>query len=151
MYRQEVLLCPACEGPLTVERGTMPIHGCARCGGLWLGPDATVHVLRGLDDELDHEIDRQATMLEKAARALPPVHEDARSCPFCSQPLSRVDVATTRIDSCFTHGSWFDHSELHQVVTSCARLRLAQREEALFGGFDWGVLWETIGRTLSDR
>ena len=127
------------------------MHGCEACGGLWLGPDATVHVMRGLDDAIDHEIDRQAEKLAAKAHRLPEIDENQRICPFCEQSLARVDVNAVRVDSCFTHGSWFDRTEIHEVVLGCARLRMAQREQTLTSDTHWGVLLETIVRVWSDR
>lgn len=129
----------------------MLVHGCPACGGLWLGPDATVHVMRGLDDVVDRAIDESSRRLAARANASPTIPEEERTCPLCEQPLARVLVHDVRIDSCFTHGSWFDRSEIHQVVLTCSKLRTAQRDEALYGGFGWGALWTTVIRVWSDR
>ena len=150
MYRQDVVPCPACRAALKAQPGALPVHGCEACGGLWLGPDATVHVMRGLDDAIDHEISKHAEKLGGMARRLPEIDENERICPFCEQSLARVDVNAIRVDSCFTHGSWFDRTELHEVVLTCSKLRIAQREQALTSDTHWGVLWEAIVRVWSD-
>ena len=126
------------------------MHGCKACGGLWLGPDATVHVLRGLDDAVDRAIDESAGKLAARAEVTATIAEGERVCPLCDQPLARVLVHHVRIDSCFTHGSWFDRAEIHEVVTVCVKLRVAQRDEALHGAFRWEVLWTTMARVWSD-
>ena len=136
---------------MVLQPGALPVHGCESCGGLWLGPDASVQILRGLDEPVDHAIAQRSDTLALRSFKSPEVPEGERVCPYCDQPLARVDVHTVRIESCFTHGSWFDRSEVHEVILTCAKLHVQQREEALYSGFGVGVLWETLVRVLTDR
>ncbi len=129
MYRQESLRCPSCEGGLTKVTSPVEVHGCHACGGLWLGPDATVHVMRGLEDEVDVELAREGRILATGAKKASSIPEDQRVCPVCMQGLSRVNVASIRIDTCFSHGSWFDKAELTDVVDVCASLAASWRRE----------------------
>lgn len=151
MYRQAHLSCPACRAALTPAPGALAAHGCEACGGLWLGSEASVQILRGLDEASDRELDQASARLAERARGAAAIPEAARVCPVCDQPLARVDVREIRIDSCFTHGSWFDRLEVHEVIRTCSRLRAAQREDSLKTGFRWGVTWETFMRVGTDR
>ena len=106
----------------------LPIEGCEACGGVWLGPDGAVHILRGLGDELEHEIARASTIVEARAAARP---SDAgeRSCPTCAQTMGRLTVGRTVVDSCPAHGTWFDREEVSAVVRQCGALRRARANE----------------------
>ncbi|MDB4941070.1 MAG: hypothetical protein JWP97_604 [Labilithrix sp.] len=93
---------------------------------MWLGPDATIHVMRGLDDEVEHEV--AAVSRDAARRSLHPPGPDsgARACPICGLTMGRLPVARVMVDSCPTHGTWFDREEVGRVVSACRRLRAAQ-------------------------
>ena len=107
-------------------RSTLPIDGCGVCGGVWLGPEATVHVLRGLGDELEREIARASRVVGASART-PVRDEGARACPTCGQTMGRLAVGTTVVDSCPAHGAWFDRTEVTSVIATCGELRQEQR------------------------
>ncbi len=81
MYRGAGGRCPACEGALAQLTGTtLPLAGCAACGGVWLGPEAAVHVMRGLGDHVDVELARASAArlpeaVEKACSKLRQRHQ----------------------------------------------------------------------------
>ena len=127
MYREKApSSCPACGASLVTLKSTQPIDGCGVCGGVWLGPEATVHVLRGLGDELEREIARASRAVEASARA-PVLDEGARACPTCGQTMGRLAVGKTVVDSCPAHGAWFDRTEVASVIAMCGELRQEQR------------------------
>jgi Zn-finger nucleic acid-binding protein len=109
-------------------KATLPIEGCEACGGVWLGPDAAVHVLRGLGDSIEHEI-AEASASVAARAALRPSDAGTRACPTCAQTMGRLDVARTVVDSCPAHGTWFDREEIASVIAVCGELRREQSEE----------------------
>jgi len=78
---------------------------------MWLGPEATVHVMRGLGDALEHDV---AALSEDTARRslVPSVDSGVRTCPTCNLVMSRLEVGAVTIDSCATHGTWFDRHEV---------------------------------------
>jgi Zn-finger nucleic acid-binding protein len=111
-------------------KATLPIEGCEACGGVWLGPDAAVHVLRGLGDAIEQEIARASAGVAARA-AVRPSDAGTRACPTCAQTMGRLEVARTVVDSCPAHGTWFDRQEIASVITICGELRRAQSEEEL--------------------
>ena len=123
MYRGSAEPCPACEGTLEMLHAMVPVSGCRTCGGVWLGPDATMHVLQGLGDEVETEV--AALSVDSARRSLHPAGPDsgARGCPTCGLIMQRLPVSSTMIDSCPTHGTFFDRDEVVHVVRACRRLR----------------------------
>ena len=99
--------------------------GCFTCGGVWLGPEAAVHVMRGLSDEVERDL--AAASIETARRSLVPAPDSgSRECPTCGLVMSHLQVGDIVIDSCPTHGSFFDRDEVQSVVDACRRLRKRQ-------------------------
>ncbi|MFO0640907.1 MAG: zf-TFIIB domain-containing protein [Polyangiaceae bacterium] len=159
MYRQDTWGCPSCESPITPLGSELPAHGCDTCGGMWLGPEATVHVMRGLDDAIDRRLVWSSHTLAEKVRNLsrlghervPSVPEDGRACPACAQPLSPIVVGGVRIDSCAAHGAYFDADEVARVVTTCVALRAYRNVEKnvlLAGPRD---LFRAIAHLLAER
>ncbi len=105
------------------------MEGCEACGGVWLGPDAAVHVLRGLGDELEREIARASGSVETRAVAVRPADPGQRACPTCAQLMGRLTVGATVVDSCPAHGTWFDPLEIAEVIKACGALREAHAAE----------------------
>lgn len=126
MYRGYATRCPACEAPLTALQTTLPMEGCEGCGGVWLGPDAAVHVLRGHGDELEREIARASASVETRASAARPTDPGHRACPRCAQTMGRLEVGATVVDTCPAHGTWFDRREVGEIVVACGALRKTQ-------------------------
>lgn len=102
--------------------------GCPGCGGMWLGPDAAVHVMRGLGDALEREAAEASAEVARTSRA-PARDTGARACPVCSSLMGRLVVDDIIVDSCSAHGSWFDRDEVAGVVKACGSLRAKQRGE----------------------
>ena len=101
----------------------LPMEGCEGCGGVWLGPEAAVHVLRGLGDDREREIARATALLEMRAVGAPPADPGKRECPTCAQVMGRLPVGATVVDSCPAHGTWFDSREIGEVIVACGALR----------------------------
>lgn len=128
------LACPACGGGLEPPRD-LPVHGCRACGGVWLGPEAAVHVMRGQGDATDEALVATAQRTA-SSRSTPPRVPDgsARVCPVCRSALFPLDLAGVTVESCPAHGTWFDEREVERVVarTTAARevaLRKARGED----------------------
>ncbi|MBS2014874.1 MAG: zf-TFIIB domain-containing protein [Deltaproteobacteria bacterium] len=120
MYRSNApIACPACTHALVAVPATLAIWGCAGCGGLWLGPEATVHVMRGLGDTLTKELARASVA---AARASVTTVEDSgtRTCPVCQYTTMRLEMGKVVVDSCPAHGAWFDRDEVNEIVRTCS-------------------------------
>lgn len=131
MYRGMTLVCPACGGALEYTTASLPVHGCRGCGGMWLGPDAAVHVLQGRGGALEHEIvesDTRASLHPTGTPTLP--DGEVRRCPSCALEMAPLVFRDVRVDSCPTHGTWFDRLELTRVTKEIVdRKRKLQRSQ----------------------
>jgi Zn-finger nucleic acid-binding protein len=111
----EEMACPRCGVPLEATRvGEVPLHDCARCGGLWLSSDAF--------QEVTASRETQAAVLAFAPRTPGDVPEGAvryAPCPCCGTIMNRVNFARISgvvLDTCKQHGTWFDRDELRKVI-----------------------------------
>ncbi|MBX3192061.1 MAG: zf-TFIIB domain-containing protein [Labilithrix sp.] len=108
---------------------SLPAFGCSACGGLWLAPEAAVHVMRGLGDALESSLARAGNTHERVSVVPPPPDLGERGCPRCGVTMMRVTVGSIVIDSCVAHGTWFDRGELDGVVSACRKLKALQAPE----------------------
>ncbi|MBX3259430.1 MAG: zf-TFIIB domain-containing protein [Labilithrix sp.] len=150
MYRGASLACPACGGALEIATASLPIHGCRGCGGMWLGPDATMHLLQGRGGALESELVESDQRASRAgvARAVVPDGEPRR-CPSCALEMAPLLVRDVRVDSCPTHGTWFDRLEVTRVTKEILQLRRARRRRTELSA-GTRVLAET-GRRIVDE
>jgi hypothetical protein len=109
-----------------VSVGSAPAFGCNACGGLWLEPEAAVHVMQGLGDALDTDLAATSKNQSRVSRSPAPPDTGSRACPRCAQPMMRVVVGETMVDTCAAHGTWFDKNELDGVVKACRKMRASQ-------------------------
>lgn len=95
--------------------GTICLHQCGKCFGLWLCTATFQEVCRNSE--------RQAAVLGSASpekpqnRPLVPV--TYKRCPECRQLMNRVNFAQHSgvvVDVCRVHGTWFEMNELQQIV-----------------------------------
>ena len=111
--------CPRCNVTMHIVKvGRTNLSECRQCGGLWVDNSSFQQVC------VDQE--RQEAVLgvarPSAEHADSKVSASARMyvpCPLCRQLMNRVNFAGCSgvvIDWCKEHGSWFDYSELRQVV-----------------------------------
>jgi Zn-finger nucleic acid-binding protein len=89
------------------------MYGCGACGGIWLD--------RAMSERLTRALDPDALALADAASQHACAQVDlspALACPRCRSALARHDVGGARVhvDSCATHGTWFDRDELQKVA-----------------------------------
>src|SRR5207302_5489148 len=115
-----VLKCPRCKINMSsVKIGGEAMRECERCGGLWL--DVATF------DRICANREEQSAMLGGAS--LTPAHHlelnaDALRisyvpCPQCGQLMNRINFARCSgviVDVCKGHGTWFDASELREIV-----------------------------------
>ncbi len=96
------------------------MHGCGRCGGLWLD-NAACHKLLAGDLE-----DDTASMIQSAGRRpverrpegyRAPAAPTEAACPVCAEVLTPYVTSATKhgvrvaLDVCAHHGTWFDRGE----------------------------------------
>ncbi len=109
---------------------TLPLWGCAACGGVWLGPDAAVHVMQGLGDPVDVELARASAATARTS-IVPGRDTGVRACPVCAGAMARIVIGEIILDSCSAHGAWFDRGEIEAVVKVCTKLRKQQHADGL--------------------
>jgi len=130
MYRAHGASCPSCHDAMTLLPTTLSMWGCYGCGGVWLGPEAAVHVMRGLGDDVERNI--AAASVDLSRRSLhPPPSGGSRECSTCGLEMAHLRVGDIVIDSCPTHGSFFDRDEVEAVVKACRRMRQRQENPGL--------------------
>ena len=125
--------CPRCRTPLsTVTIGVVELNECHKCSGLWMSVDA----FEGLC--LDR--DEQSAVLGYKARVRK--HDTFKTgkisyvpCPVCGELMNRSNFARASgviIDTCRSHGVWFDADELPQIVEFIRNggLRAARERES---------------------
>jgi Zn-finger nucleic acid-binding protein len=117
---------------MTLVPTTLSMWGCFTCGGVWLGPEAAVHVMRGLGDEVEQNL--AAASIETSRKSLHPAPDSgSRECSTCGLVMEHLRVRDVIIDSCPTHGSFFDRDEVQAVIAACRQLRNRQQDGPGFG------------------
>lgn len=108
------LTCPTCGLVLFAAPTRAGVHACGACGGIWADNETTQLIAAVLDPELVDLGDR-AERNRAGARPLPADAPGSRACADCRAPLVRVNIASTNLDICNLHGTWFDRGELQRV------------------------------------
>src|SRR2546423_9385695 len=114
-----ILKCPRCKIDMSsVKVGGEAMRECENCGGLWLEVQTF--------DRICASRDEQSTLLGGAS--LTPRHLNLNAtqlrvsyvpCPQCGQLMNRLNFARCSgviVDVCKGHGTWFDASELREIV-----------------------------------
>jgi Zn-finger nucleic acid-binding protein len=100
------------------------LFGCQSCGGVWVDPDACQRIYDAVPSDT----------LDAAGRTARDSHDVSTApsiaCPQCAAPLlrQRIQGAQIDIDTCATHGTWFDRDELTTVALAIAADRARARE-----------------------
>ena len=111
----EAAACPRCpSGTLrAIAFGSLALHACDGCGGVFADRDAMDRVLAG-DTSAFRELADEATR----APPRPVTASAARACPKCQSLMTpvRVDRARCIVDVCRAHGVWFDRWEAQSIA-----------------------------------
>jgi Zn-finger nucleic acid-binding protein len=125
--RASTLPCPRCDVPLFEGNAAESVlHGCGKCGGVWLDHEASQKVVSSLP----------AGILElagRAARAASEARIDLTGkvrCPLDRNELARTVVKGVEVDTCSAHGTWFDAGEVGRIAQAFEDARLAHRAVA---------------------
>jgi Zn-finger nucleic acid-binding protein len=122
--------------------GDTTMYECAGCGAAWLTPEMFTKLCA------DREARGDAVASSAAASGLDkrkPMRLAATGavtryvrCPVCNARMNRVNFGDTSgviVDTCTTHGIWFERDELHAILTFVEEGGLARRRaEAQQGG-----------------
>jgi Zn-finger nucleic acid-binding protein len=136
-------LCPHCrQGLVSITVSETELHGCGRCGGIWLENAAARRVMESPDRvfaDLATRAACSALAQQRREDAPAPVRRAGAPCPICSAPLALTGFIDLALDVCRPHGTWFDPRELASLVAllearaarnavprvACARCRAA--------------------------
>lgn len=107
--------CPACTGKLFAAPDRNGVFGCNACGGIWADIETSQLIAAVLDPDLVDLADRAASHAARTSGGAALPAEGERRCPQCHELLARVHTASTNLDVCIMHGTWFDRGELQRV------------------------------------
>jgi len=103
---------------LPITLGGSAMRECESCGGLWLEVAAF--------EKLCADREQQSAVLGMASPMTAPQDPTKREvkvryipCPQCGQLMNRINFARCSgviVDVCRGHGTWFDESELREIV-----------------------------------
>lgn len=98
--------CPRCPDATLVkaEVDGRKVLACRHCAGAFVGADLGLRLLAILRPDVP-----------------PPRHNmPSPACPVCRQGMRRVLTPDTEVETCKTHGVWFDAGDLPNVVRAVA-------------------------------
>lgn len=97
------------------------MHGCMRCGALWLDFVSTGKVMSSMHAGVLEQSDRASRSAQGPVDTAPA----NLPCPVCHQPMKRMHVGgtTVEVDRCDDHGTFFDRDELRQAAEQVAARR----------------------------
>ncbi|MCK6588608.1 MAG: zf-TFIIB domain-containing protein [Polyangiaceae bacterium] len=119
MYGLSNHTCPRCREPLYIGlASSVTLHGCGRCGGVWLGSACA----RRIAEALPGDAIELAGRVSKNAKGEIQTHAPV-ACPICASPMTRTRAAAAgvELDVCGQHGTWYDRNELEQIAAALAR------------------------------
>lgn len=108
--------CPRCKTSLDrLVIGDANLSECHKCGGFWMSAEAF--------EELCTDRDEQSAVLgykrPDTARIPAPPKVTYVPCPVCGHLMNRSNFARASgviIDTCKSHGVWFDADELPRII-----------------------------------
>jgi Zn-finger nucleic acid-binding protein len=123
------MICPACKAQLAkTELGGAEIHTCGGCGGTWLD--------REIFENISADREKRGlvlTGLSSAVESFVPESTVAyRPCPICGKFMNRINYARISgviLDTCRSHGIWFDARELQNVLNFIEKGGLLKAQE----------------------
>ncbi len=118
--------CPRCRTSLAAaDVGPIRMQACGACGGVWLDNGSAREVTESLSPEVEELAQRAAHNAKTPTESNDPI-----PCPVCTETMSHTDLphARVRLDVCALHGTWFDRSELVQLL-QVMRKRQQQAQE----------------------
>jgi Zn-finger nucleic acid-binding protein len=116
MYGPSEHTCPRCLEQLYVGKASgVTLHGCGRCGGVWLGSACARRIAEALPGDAIELAGRVSKNAKGEVTTLAPV-----ACPICSAPMTRTRAAAAgvELDVCGAHGTWYDRHELEQIAVA---------------------------------
>jgi Zn-finger nucleic acid-binding protein len=139
MNASSELVCPACNGSLRAAHATYGVLSCDACGGVWTDAAAT----EALRTSSAGEITSVAKDVAAHAEGPLPADKPRRRCPVCRHHLRKSTIADVQIDSCSTHGTWFDRGEVEAIYAAAKK-----PGKTSFGDIAMGVI-EVLGAIAS--
>lgn len=119
MYGLSQLACPRCKSLLFIGQASgVTIHGCGRCGGVWLGAACARRVAEALPGDA---LELAWRVSQNAKDAV--CTKASIGCPVCHAAMTRTHAAAAgvELDVCGVHGTWYDRNELEQIARVLAQ------------------------------
>jgi Zn-finger nucleic acid-binding protein len=111
--------CPRCEHGLSVSAvGEAFIEDCAGCGGMWVDTESFKKICERREKSAAFVGMGSPLPLPGGAVKAGGAIQYLR-CPDCDKLMNRLNFARHSgviVDVCKTHGTWFDHDELRQIL-----------------------------------
>jgi Zn-finger nucleic acid-binding protein len=113
------LRCPHCQSSLAAaETKGVLLHGCGECGGIWIDNASAQKVVASADQVFSDLASRAG----RAAHAKSAGRSESPRCPQCAARLAPSWFGKIQVDTCASHGTWFDAFELPKVVQAMREL-----------------------------
>jgi len=114
------LKCPRCKVELSsITIGGESIRECQKCSGLWLEVAAFERICASREQQ-SAVLGVASTIPGHAVNlSAEPIQVSYIPCPQCGQLMNRMNFAHCSgviVDVCRGHGTWFDASELREIV-----------------------------------
>lgn len=114
------LKCPRCKVELSsITIGGESIRECQKCSGLWLEVAAFERICASREQQ-SAVLGVASTVPGHAVNSsAEPIQVSYIPCPQCGQLMNRMNFAHCSgvvVDVCRGHGTWFDASELREIV-----------------------------------
>jgi len=107
--------CPRCGAQLApLQAGAFTLAACRACAGVFAPSNAAAHLAQKVDEQMSAAV-AQVSQGSADMSAMPDAGPQL-PCPVCTNPMSRVVVLETSLDTCIMHGTWFDAWELERVM-----------------------------------
>jgi Zn-finger nucleic acid-binding protein len=111
------MTCPECkEALMKASVGGMDLNQCHRCGGVWLDQELFERVAA---DREERGAVLGALPGDQARGTLASENVHYRRCPTCGRMMNRTNygrISGVILDTCKSHGVWFDKDELRRVL-----------------------------------
>lgn len=133
---QSTVRCPGCGGEMRNQRlsEAATIYECAACGSAWLTPKTFTTLIADREARGATPANGEAAAAGGLTKPKPIRVANTATryvhCPVCNALMNRVNFGDTSgviVDTCATHGIWFEREELHAILQFVEQGGLARR------------------------
>jgi Zn-finger nucleic acid-binding protein len=131
---QSTLRCPGCGGEMRHQQlsDSTTIYECGGCGSAWLTPKNFTTLIADREARGRSAANGAVAAGLSKAKPIRVANTSTRylHCPVCDALMNRVNFGDTSgviVDTCATHGIWFERDELHAILEFVEQGGLARR------------------------